>query len=120
MVAALLFSMSIFGFKSPASARMGNFFGLVGMLTAIAGTVGSHYVYGYGYIIFAGCFVACGGLGVLLAAKVKMTSMPQMVGMLNALGGLAAALESVALYMSPFERLRQLAEGQSSPFQIYK
>ncbi|KAH0478386.1 MAG: uncharacterized protein KVP18_004358 [Porospora cf. gigantea A] len=111
--------MSIFGFKSPASARMGNFFGLVGMLTAIAGTVGSHYVYGYGYIIFAGCFVACGGLGVLLAAKVKMTSMPQMVGMLNALGGLAAALESVALYMSPFERLRQLAEGQSSPFQIY-
>lgn len=40
-------------------------------------------------------------IGVWMARSVAMTGMPQMVGLLNAFGGLAAALEGIALYFSP-------------------
>lgn len=94
---------------------MGNLMGLVGMMVAIIVV----FVYQVEYntdddiperdddngspiwLIPLGCAVG-GAFGVFLAKYVKMTSMPELVGLFNAFGGLAAALESIALYIFKF------------------
>lgn len=84
---------------------MGNVFAMVGMLAAVGATIGSSYMFGTGYIALVGILPAA-LIGIPVAFKVKMTSMPQMVGALNALGGLAAAIESFALFASPLEEAK--------------
>ena len=50
-------------------------------------------------------------VGVWMAHSVAMTGMPQMVGLLNAFGGLAAALEGIALYFSPKSLLLHISDS---------
>jgi len=94
LIAAVLF---IFGLKmlcSPSTARKGNFISSVGMLIAIIFTLSSKGILSFSLIIIGlliGSF-----LGALLAITVKMTAMPQMVGILNGFGGLASALVAIA------------------------
>ncbi len=91
IIAAVFF---IFGLKfmaHPRTAVRGNLFGAVGMAIAIIAAIvevsqlpENHY----GFIV-AGCLLGT-GLGIYLAATVQMTSMPQLVALFNALGGLAS------------------------------
>src|SRR5919202_1140999 len=105
LVAASLF---IFGLKklgSPATARQGNVIAAVGMLLAIVATLLDREVLNYQMIVFG---LALGSvLGVIAAYKVKMTDMPQMVGLLNGLGGAASALVSIG------EFWRLLSSGET-------
>lgn len=109
LVAASLF---IFGLKrlgSPATARQGNVIAAVGMLLAIVATLLDREVLNYQMILLA---LAIGsGLGVIAAYKVEMTDMPQMVGLLNGLGGAASALVGVG------EFWRLLSSGE--PVTLY-
>jgi NAD(P) transhydrogenase subunit beta len=109
LVAASLF---IFGLKklgSPATARQGNVIAAVGMLLAIVATLLERQVLNYQMILLA--LVIGSVLGVIAAYKVQMTDMPQMVGLLNGLGGAASALVAIG------EFWRLLSSGE--PVTLY-
>ena len=77
--------------SSPETARKGNLIASVGMAAAIIGILIVPMDIGVNnYAWVAGGLVLGGGIGLLLAFKVKMTGMPQMVSILNGLGGAAA------------------------------
>ncbi|MEB3177421.1 MAG: NAD(P)(+) transhydrogenase (Re/Si-specific) subunit beta [Nostocaceae cyanobacterium] len=107
LVAASLFIFGLKKLSSPATARNGNVLAALGMLLAIVATLLDKQVLNYEMILVA---LALGSaIGVFGAYKVQMTDMPQMVGLLNGLGGVASALVAVA----EFERL--LSTSQAIP-----
>ncbi|MBD2137622.1 NAD(P)(+) transhydrogenase (Re/Si-specific) subunit beta [Anabaena sp. FACHB-1237] len=90
-------SLFIFGLKklgSPATARNGNLIAAVGMLLAVVATMLDQHVLNYEMILLG--LVIGSIIGAVVAYKVQMTEMPQMVGLLNGLGGAASALVAVA------------------------
>ena len=103
LVAAVLFIFSIRGLASPETARRGNWLGIWGMVLAVGATlilVKDNLDSGT-LIMIAGGVAIGGGIGAWLAAKAPMTAMPQMVGMFNALGGLASLLTALAAFFAP-------------------
>ena len=107
LVAALLFILSLRGLSTQETARSGNAFGIVGMSLATAITVFS--LTGDAAVPptslgLAGGAVAIGSvLGALLAARVAMTSMPELVAVLHSFVGAAAVLVGVGSYLQPHE-----------------
>ena len=88
IIAALLFIASLNGLSSQESAKRGNIFGIIGMIIAIVATIASSQVSGMAYITVAMAIGA--GIGVRLALKVEMTSMPELIAVLHSFVGLAA------------------------------
>lgn len=107
LVAASLFILGIKKLGSPATARQGNIIAAVGMGFAIVATLLNQSVVNYLWILVATAIGAI--VGVVAAYRVPMTAMPQMVGLLNGLGGAASALVSVG------EFLRLLNSGETVP-----
>lgn len=97
LVAAALFIFGLRWLSHPRTARRGNMLSSLGMLVAVVVTLGDREIVGY-YTIAAGLIVGA-LIGATLALRVKMTSMPQMVGMLNGFGGLASAAVALAEYL---------------------
>ncbi len=96
LVAGVLFILSLGGLSTQKTARRGNAFGIVGMLLALGVTALGH-VTSFGALAVA---VATGGLiGALLASRVEMTSMPELVAVLHSFVGLAAVLVGAASYL---------------------
>ncbi|MBJ7249453.1 MAG: NAD(P)(+) transhydrogenase (Re/Si-specific) subunit beta [Thermoleophilia bacterium] len=96
LVAAFCFILGLRWLSSPRTARKGNLVAAVGMLIAIVATLVDGRVVGYTWIAIA-AFVG-GSIGALVARRVQMTAMPQLVALLNGLGGGAAALIAVSEY----------------------
>ena len=94
LVAASLFILGLKKLGSPATARQGNLWAAVGMLLAIVGTLLDKQVLNYEMILLG--LVIGSLIGTVMAQRVQMTEMPQMVGLLNGLGGAASALVAVA------------------------
>lgn len=90
LVAASLFIFGLKGLTHPRTAVRGNQLGALGMLLAIVITLLDQSIVGYG-IILAGIVVG-GGIGAVLAVKIKMTDMPELVALFNGFGGLASIL----------------------------
>ncbi|MBD2195584.1 MULTISPECIES: NAD(P)(+) transhydrogenase (Re/Si-specific) subunit beta [Calothrix] len=110
LVAASLFILGLKKLGSPATARNGNVVAAVGMLLAIVATMLDQHVLNYEMILLG---LAIGsGIGAIAAYKVQMTEMPQMVGLLNGLGGAASALVAVA------EFWRLLDSGSPIPLDV--
>ncbi len=97
LVASVLFIMGLKQLGSPETARKGNQLSSVGMLVAIIVTLLSTKTIEYGTIA-AGLIVG-GALGLWMARTVAMTSMPQMVALLNGVGGGASLLVASAEYL---------------------
>jgi H+-translocating NAD(P) transhydrogenase subunit beta len=94
LVASCLFIVGLKRLGSPATARAGNLMAAIGMLIAIVATLLDQHVLNYSMILVA---IAIGSiLGTIMAQKVEMTDMPQMVGLLNGLGGGASTLVAMA------------------------
>ena len=98
LVGSVTFIIGLKMLSNPASARNGNLVAAVGMTIAIAGTIflyeeGGKKLGNYPWI-FGGLLIG-GIVGTLVARKVKMTAMPEMVSMFNGMGGACAALISV-------------------------
>ena len=93
LVAASLFIIGLKQLGSPATARRGNMIGAIGMLIAVVATLLDRSVLNY-EMILVGILIGS-GLGAIMAQKVEMTAMPQMVGLLNGFGGAASALVAV-------------------------
>ena len=95
LAAAILFILALKGLTHPRTAVRGNFLGAVGMLVAILATFADRNVLGGGteaLVKILGAMAVGGGIGAVLAVKVQMTAMPQMVALLNGFGGAASAL----------------------------
>ena len=97
LVAAVLFILSLGGLSTQESAGRGNGYGIAGMLIAVAVTAVAH-VRDFG--ILAGAIAGGGLVGAVLALRVEMTSMPELVAVLHSFVGLAAVLVGVASYLA--------------------
>ncbi len=96
LTASILFIFGIKKLASPKTARQGNFLSSLGMFLAIVITLFDKHVLTYEYIIIG--IIAGAAIGSLMALKVPMTGMPQMVGLLNGFGGGASALVAMSEY----------------------
>ncbi|MBN3855149.1 NAD(P)(+) transhydrogenase (Re/Si-specific) subunit beta [Paraburkholderia sp. Ac-20340] len=97
--AATLFILSLRGLSHPTSARRGNIYGVCGMTIAVLATLLVTRGAGLGIAIVAA--VVGGGIGAVLARRVEMTQMPQLVAVLHSFVGLAATLIAFANALSP-------------------
>ena len=97
LASAILFITGLKQLQSPETARRGNRISAAGMLLAMIVTLLDQDIVGFGTIA-AGLLVGT-GLGLWLAYSVKMTSMPQMVALLNGFGGGASLLVAIAEYL---------------------
>jgi NAD(P) transhydrogenase subunit beta len=106
LVSAVLFILSLGGLSTQATARRGNAYGIVGMIIAVGATLLHHRITGLGYGAIALPIVLGGGLGALLAARVAMTAMPELVALLHSFVGLAAVLVGLSTFLDPGEHLQ--------------
>lgn len=110
LIASVFFILGIKQLSSPKTARRGNLFAAIGMFIAIVVTLFDRHVLTFEWIILG---VIIGSIaGSLMALKVPMTGMPQMVGLLNGFGGGASML--VAL--SEYYKINNLHAGQFNVF----
>ncbi|AGH48368.1 NAD(P) transhydrogenase subunit beta [Sphingomonas sp. MM-1] len=98
LVSGVLFILALRGLSSPTSSRRGNRFGMIGMLIAIATTLILH---GTGLVEIAIAIAIGGGIGFVVARRIAMTAMPQLVAAFHSLVGLAAVLVAAAAYLNP-------------------
>ena len=106
--ATILFILALGGLSHPETARRGNLYGMVGMsialLATVLGVVTDHHL-----LLVLGLIVG-GAIGIILARRVQMTHMPELVAILHSLVGLAAVLVGFANFMDPevhFEGVEQ-------------
>lgn len=97
LFASILFILSLGGLSSQESAKRGVLFGIIGMVIAILATVMDEEVNGHVYIIIAIAIASV--IGIMVARKVEMTSMPQLVAILHSFVGLAAVLVGFGSYI---------------------
>jgi NAD(P) transhydrogenase subunit beta len=90
LLASILFIVGLKGLAHPRTAVRGNLLGAVGMLLAIVVTLIDRRIVGF-EVIIAGIIIG-GAIGAILAAKIEMTSMPQLVALFNGFGGGASVL----------------------------
>ncbi len=99
LFSAVCFILAIKGLASPTSARTGNILGIIGMIVAITTTFLGNAIAQPYYVL--ACIGIGGIIGTIIALKVKMTAMPQLVAGFHSLVGLAAVLIAVAAFFSP-------------------
>ncbi|MDD3772623.1 MAG: Re/Si-specific NAD(P)(+) transhydrogenase subunit beta [Weeksellaceae bacterium] len=105
LFASILFILSLGGLSSQESAKRGVLFGIIGMIIAVLATVLGSDVHGHIYIIIAIAIASV--IGIMVARKVEMTAMPQLVAILHSFVGLAAVLVGFGSYLDP--RTHELA-----------
>src|SRR5262245_11061450 len=103
LAGASAFVLGLHQMNSPATARNGNRLSAAGMTVAVVATLAWLALRPGGlaieaWIIIIGGFIVGGGIGLYLARAVKMTAMPQLVSLFNAVGGGAAALVAISDY----------------------
>jgi len=98
LVSAILFIFALKGLTHPATARRGNLFGMLGMLIAIGATLGGAEVQSYWLIGVAGAIGAV--IGTVLALRIQMTAMPQLVAALHSFVGMAAVLVAIGTFIN--------------------
>ena len=96
--ATILFILALGGLSNQETARRGNLYGMIGMAVALIATIAG--VTGNMEILIIGLLVG-GAIGLILAKRVQMTEMPELVAMLHSLVGLAAVLVGFANFMDP-------------------
>jgi NAD(P) transhydrogenase subunit beta len=102
LAAGVLFILALRGLSSPETSRRGNLFGMVGMAIAIVTTLASHPPAGFGAGILVVLGLATGGgVGAVIARRVPMTSMPELVAAFHSLVGMAAVLVAAGAFYAP-------------------
>ncbi len=99
VLAGILFIMSLGGLSNQETARRGNWFGILGMTIAVVATFFDTRVTAAGYGLLIASVVIGGFIGAIVAAKVAMTAMPQLVAGFHSFVGLAAVLVGINSYM---------------------
>ncbi len=99
LIAGVFFIMALRGLSSPVTARRGNYFGIAGMVIAIVTTVLNPQILGFDLIILGLGIGAV--IGTVIALRIQMTAMPQLVAAFHSLVGLAAVLVAAAAFYAP-------------------
>ncbi|MDU9409164.1 MULTISPECIES: NAD(P)(+) transhydrogenase (Re/Si-specific) subunit beta [Pseudomonas] len=106
LVASVCFIQALKGLSHPTTSRRGNLFGMIGMAIAVLTTVGLIYklgselaVQGLGFVI-VGLLVG-GSVGTIMAKRVEMTKMPELVAFMHSMIGLAAVFIAIAAVVEP-------------------
>ena len=101
LISGILFILALRGLSSPDTSRQGNYFGIAGMIIAIAVTflsVGNFST----SLIYVIIFLLIGGaIGAFIAFKIPMTAMPELVAGFHSLVGLAAVFVAIAAFLNP-------------------
>jgi len=105
LVSGVLFILTLRGLSSPVTSRRGNMLGMIGMALAIAVTLGTLFAQGLldpvTIGLMLGGVIVGGSIGAVIARRVAMTSMPQLVAFFHSLVGLAACLVATAAIYAP-------------------
>src|ERR1700676_3855907 len=102
LVAGALFILALRGLSNPASSRRGNMFGMVSMAIAIVTTLAAHPPADMGAWVLVVLGMALGGgIGAVIARRVPMTSMPELVAAFHSLVGMAAVLVAAGALYAP-------------------
>ncbi|MCH8072785.1 MAG: Re/Si-specific NAD(P)(+) transhydrogenase subunit beta [Proteobacteria bacterium] len=99
IAAMILFIVALGGLSSPETARRGNWYGVAGMTIALLATVLGVVTQQYTILLVA--LLIGGTIGIVLARRVQMTQMPELVASLHSLVGLAAVMVGFANFMDP-------------------
>jgi NAD(P) transhydrogenase subunit beta len=99
LIAAVCFIMALRGLSSPVSARQGNMFGIVGMVIAVTTTLIDPTVVSF-WMIILGVLIG-GSIGTVVALKIEMTALPQLVAAFHSLVGIAAVFVAAAALYHP-------------------
>jgi NAD(P) transhydrogenase subunit beta len=105
LVSGVLFILSLRGLSSPETSRRGNTFGMIGMALAVGVTLLTLWSRGtldpVTLALIAAGVIVGGGAGALIAARVQMTQMPQLVAAFHSLVGMAACLVAIGAVYAP-------------------
>jgi len=101
LIAGILFILALRGLSSPETSRQGNFFGVLGMIIAIVVTFLSINIIFSGLIYILIALALGGFIGGLIAYRISMTAMPQLVAGFHSLVGLAAVFVALSAFYSP-------------------
>ena len=99
LAAAICFIMALRGLSSPETARRGNAIGIAGMVIAVATTLADPGVVSF-ELIAAGVVIG-GAIGTIIALRIQMTALPQLVAAFHSLVGLAAVAVATAAFYAP-------------------
>ncbi|MDO9004864.1 MAG: NAD(P)(+) transhydrogenase (Re/Si-specific) subunit beta [Aquabacterium sp.] len=110
LFASVCFIQALKGLSHPTTSIRGNFFGMVGMTIAVLTTVGLIHGqaqslgidFGAGLAYVLGALVIGGGAGAIMAKRVEMTKMPELVAFMHSMIGLAAVFIAVAVVAEPY------------------
>lgn len=99
LIAGVCFILALRGLSSPESSRRGNRYGMAGMVIAIATTLITHRIANPVEVVAA---IGIGGaVGWIIAQRIAMTAMPQLVAAFHSLVGLAAVLVAAGAFLNP-------------------
>ena len=98
LAAGVLFILALRGLSSPESSQAGNRNGMIGMALAVGTTLALHPT---GLLLIIGAIAIGGGIGWVIAQRIQMTAMPELVAGFHSLVGMAAVLVGCAAYLNP-------------------
>ena len=101
LVSGILFILALRGLSSPETSRKGNYFGIAGMVIAIIVTFLSVGNFGIGFAYVLAFLIAGGLIGSIIAFRIPMTAMPELVAGFHSLVGLAAVFVAISAFLKP-------------------
>ncbi len=102
LVAGVLFILALRGLSSPETSRRGNYLGMAGMAIAVVTTLAVARPHEpLTWAMIAGGIAIGGGIGAVIARRIPMTAMPELVAAFHSLVGLAAVLVAAAAFYAP-------------------
>ena len=99
LISAIFFILALKGLSSPETARRGNIFGILGMLTAVSTLILQPNTSNFIPVVI--CILLGAAIGTTLGLKIKMTAMPQLVAGFHSLVGLAAVFVAAGAFYAP-------------------
>ena len=101
LISGVLFILALRGLSSPETSRQGNFFGILGMAIAITVTFLSVGNFSTGFVYLLVFLLIGGSVGTIIAFKIPMTAMPELVAGFHSLVGLAAVFVAISAFLNP-------------------
>ena len=121
LIAGVCFILALRGLSHPATSRAGNRFGMIGMTIAVVVAILSlqHAGFGSYLLILIGLGIG-GGIGYVVAKKIEMTAMPQLVAAFHSLVGLAAVFVAAAAFLNPGDFGILTADGDIKGLSLFE
>ncbi|WP_149540925.1 NAD(P)(+) transhydrogenase (Re/Si-specific) subunit beta [Siccirubricoccus phaeus] len=101
LVAAVLFILALRGLSHPETSRRGNLYGMIGMAIAIVATLFHHGMDLGGIVLILVGLALGGSVGAVVAKRIQMTALPQLVAAFHSLVGMAAVFVAAGAFYSP-------------------